>query len=171
MRFKLVHYFNVNRETFERLTQDTNLQDYIDALPNLAEREDLECKEDERYVRTRVRVFAVGFIPREVRHLLKPKMLTWIEESVYDKLNHTFDWKIIPYYFSEIVDCRGTYKYIDESPTRMRRELDGVLNISVPVLGPMGEQYIIKLLKKNFEAEYKVTTNYLKKKLRQETGA
>ncbi|MEW6202300.1 MAG: DUF2505 family protein [bacterium] len=169
MRFKLVHYFNVNTETFQRLTSDKNLQEYIDALPNLAGREDLERWEDERYAHARIRVLAVGLIPKEVRHILKPKMLTWIEESVYDKLNHTFEWKIIPYYFRQYVECRGTYKYIDEGNSRMRREIEGMLNISAPVFGRLIEQYIIQHLKKNFDAEYRVTSNYINKKLQQES--
>ncbi|MEW5947258.1 MAG: DUF2505 family protein [bacterium] len=165
MKFKLTHHFDVNTEKFEKLTTDTNLQDYIDTLPNLKEREDLEVIEDERYVRRKVRNFAIGVIPKEIRHVLKPRMLSWIEESVYDKLKHEFEWKITPYYFRDVFKCSGTYKYIDESDSRMRREIEGDLTISVPVIGPIAERYIIRELRKNFEAEYRFTANYIRKKL------
>ncbi|MFH1537686.1 MAG: DUF2505 family protein [bacterium] len=165
MKFKIVHYFDVNTEAFEELTQDADLQEYINTLPNLAEREELERVEDDRYVRTKVRNFAVGFIPREVRHMLKPHMLSWIEESVYDKQLHKFRWKITPHFFSNVFKCYGTYTYHDESPTRMRREIIGTLTVSVPVLGGMIEKYIIGELRKNFEAEYKLTKDFIRKKL------
>lgn len=165
MKFKIVHHFDVNTEDFEELTQDADLQEYINTLPNLAEREELERVEDERYVRTKVRNFAVGFIPREVRHMLKPHMLSWVEESVYDKQLHKFDWKITPHFFRNLFKCFGTYKYIDESPTRMRREIIGNITVSVPVLGKVAEKYIVTELRKNFEAEYKLTADYISKKL------
>lgn len=169
LKFKIVHHFDVNTETYEALTQDTDLQEYINTLPNLAEREELERIEDERYVRTKVRNFAVGFIPREVRHLLKPEMLSWIEESVFDKHCHNFKWKITPHYFSNVFKCFGTYTYTDETPARMRREIIGTLSISVPIFGAMIEKYIIAELRKNFEAEYKLTKGFIEKKL--EAGA
>lgn len=171
MKFRIIHHFNVNTETFELLTQDSDMDEYIRQLPNLSEREELEKHEDERFVRIRARNFAVGFIPKEIRHVVKPHMLSWLEDTVYDKRRHVIDWKITPHFFSSVFSSGGTYKYIDETPERMRREIDGDLTIRIPIVGPLLEKTIVKELKKNMEVEFNLTQRIINDKLRKRAAA
>ena len=166
MKIRFTHHFDLDVETFEEITSDPKFEEEIKKLPNVAERETIKLKEDERYVHREVRYFAKGLIPPLVRPYLKPKMLCWIEKSTYDKKKHLFKWEILPFYFKEMFECRGTYSYIDADKNRMRREIDGYLKIKVPLFGLIAEKVIIEHLKKNLDKEYKMTRNIIKKELK-----
>lgn len=163
MEIKITTYIdNMDIKTYEEITSAPEFEEELKKLPNLAEREEIKCKDTKRYTEREVRYFAIGFIPLAVRSFLKPKMLTWIEKSIYDKEKHFFEWEVIPFYFKNMVDCRGKFSLFEEGK-KLRREVSGCLKISVPVIGPLAEKVIIENLKKNIEVEHKLTSRLIKK--------
>ncbi len=164
MEINIVHYFDFNVEEFEKLTSDLDQDRYVKEMPNLAKREEIEKIEDEKYVKTKVRNFAIGFIPEPVRPFLKPHMLSWVEETIWDKENHCGDWNIVPYFFKNIFKCKGRIRYVNVGKNKMKREIKGILKIDVPVLGKIAERVIIEHLIQNFEAEYNLTKKLLEEK-------
>lgn len=166
MKFELVHYFDVDVEMFEEITSDPDMEKELLKLPNLATRELIKEVDKNGRLHREVRYIANGFIPLAIRHVIKPKMLTWMEISTFDKKKHLTEWHIEPFYFKDVIDCRGNYACHPDGKNGCRREIHGQLNISIPVIGNIAENYIITELKKNFEKEYELTTSFIERKLK-----
>ncbi len=107
---------------------------------------------------------AHGQIPKVVQHILKPQMLTWIEETTLDRKAKVFKTKITPFYFKSVVSCESTLYFVKKSDDELVRITDGFLNIRIPIFGIIIEEVIIAYLKQNFAAEHKVTFKFIKEK-------
>lgn len=158
------HYFEVPIEEFIRIlffpTED-EINDLTD-LPNVKEREEIERYEDEKIIRTKVRYFAMGFIPPQVRRHLKPHMLSWIEHSAWHKQERYWEWRIEPHFFKELINCTGKMSLLPAGE-RTRRSTRGVLRIKIPLFGELIEKIILEHLRKNFDAEVKMFHDTLKR--------
>lgn len=166
MKFELLHEFDVEVETFEEITSDPDMEKEYLKLPNLATRELVKEVEKNGKVYREVRYIANGFIPLVIRHAIKPKMLTWMEISTWDKKKHVTNWHIEPFFFKNVIDCRGIYTCKSNGNGGCLREIEGHLKISIPVIGAIAENYIITEMKKNFEVEYEITSNFIERKLK-----
>ena len=166
-KFKMVHRYDVDVETWVYIVFNTapEDEDNLLELENLQEREEIERFEDERYVKTRVRYFAVGFIPKQVRHILKPDMLSWIEEAVFDKQENFWTWNIVPHFFKKHIKCRGKMSVVPDGPGRCKRVTDGYLDIRIPVFSDFAERLIIDHLKINFDQEYEIFTQAMRRRV------
>lgn len=166
MKFELLHEFDVDVETFEDITSDPDMEKEYLKLPNLATRELVKEAEKNGKLYREVHYIANGFIPLAIRHVIKPKMLTWKEISTFDTKKHHTDWRVETYYFKNVIDCRGTYTCKSNGNGACLREIHGHIKISIPLVGPIAEEYIIREMKKNFEVEYDLTSSFIEKKMR-----
>lgn len=107
---------------------------------------------------------AHGQIPKLVQHIISPKMLTWIEETTYDRKAKTYFTKITPFYFRNMFFCESRGSYVVKSDSEFVRRNDGVLDIKIPVFGRFIEEQIIAHLRQNFDQEYKETYRVIKEK-------
>ena len=166
MKFELLHEFDVDVETFEEITSDPDMEKEYLKLPNLATREMVKEVEKHGKLHREVRYIANGFIPLAIRHVIKPKMLTWMEISTFDKKKHHTDWHVEPFYLKNVIDCRGTYTCKSNRNGGCLREIHGHIKISIPFVGAIAENYIITEMKKNFEVEYEITSSFIERKLK-----
>jgi hypothetical protein len=107
---------------------------------------------------------AHGQIPKLVQHLIQPRMLTWIEDTTYDRKSKTFFTKITPFYFRSVFFCENRGYFIRKSEKELVRVQEGILDIKIPVFGTFIEEQIIAHLRRNFDEEYKVTFKAIKEK-------
>lgn len=124
---------------------------------------DLLKKEDMgEKVKLTFRYCAHGEIPKVLQQILTPKMLSWLEESVWDRKTKTYTYKIKTFYFTKQFSCVGHWKYFKNGDGVSMQTVEGDLNIRIPVFGPLIEKEVIKHLMKNFDEGYRKTSEELK---------
>jgi hypothetical protein len=107
---------------------------------------------------------AHGQIPKVIQHILKPKMLTWIEATTLDRRARSFTSTITPFYFKNVFRCESRGYFNKLSGNEFLRVTEGVLEIRIPVFGGLIEEAILAHLKQNFDTEYKLTYKTVKEK-------
>ena len=150
MKFKIEHKFvgSPYEDVLHFLTEE-NLFDPQN-LPNV--------KGNKALVET------VTEVPKVVQHLIKPEMLSWIEETTYDRKKKTYHTKITPFYFKNVFFCENRGYFVKKSETEILRVNDGILNIKIPVFGTFIEEQIIAHMKQNFEVEYRASYKIVKER-------
>ncbi len=133
----------------------------FEELPNVTQNKEIwrEEKGNLRYLK--VEWCAHGQIPKVAQKVVSPKMLTWIEESIWDKEKYIYSFKIKPFYFAKQIDCEGSTKFYSKGKNKCARLFDIKLRIHIPVVGLVLEMAILELLKKNEEEEYKLSLKAL----------
>ncbi|MEW5945607.1 MAG: hypothetical protein AB1742_05360 [bacterium] len=114
-------------------------------------------KREEREGKTYLTVLysAHGQIPKFIQHLIKPRMLSWRETGVWDPAALVYSFQIIPFYFTSIFTCKGTWSYHPVSDEKTIQICDGFIEIRMPVFGPFVEKEIIKNLYVNLDNGYR----------------
>lgn len=131
-------------------------------LPNVKSRKVLKEKweGDKKYIT--VEWCAHGEIPKAAQRIIKPKMLTWIEESVWDRKERTYLFKIKTHYFTNLVKCFGTVSFHPKGQTKTIKKLDGILEINIPLIGKIMEKAVARHLYINFDKEHEISSKKVK---------
>lgn len=162
-RYRFTDYYTCPLDVTVHLLMETpgiyDLQD----LPNVSKSELMEERDagDRKYIKVKWNVH--GQIPPLAQKIIKPEMLTFIEDSVWDRKTLTYSTKIIPHFFKQQVDCRHKVEFFDNGDGRTKRVLSGFFEFKVPIIGPLFEVVVIKYLKQNSDADFKLSSNALKK--------
>lgn len=169
-----IHFFQqfpgIDPDKLNDIWSDPNvIVRIVKALPNIQERELLEENQDEKFLRRKVRYLAKGPIPTFAQKVLRPDMLSWVEETVYDKKNRVYQVKCVPHFFADRVENELTIRLLPDGKGGSLRIIEGVLNLKVPFLvRGMAENLVNRYLKDNTEKEYQVlkteVENYLSNK-------
>ena len=102
-----------------------------------------------------------GDIPEPLRPIALPHLLTWREIGCWDTSNNCYSYKLKPLHFSHLVNAWGTIKLIGGEDGKVVRELEGEINIALPVLGNLAARTIIGYMLGNYEKEAKEFDRYL----------
>jgi hypothetical protein len=96
-----------------------------------------------------------GDIPEKLRHLINPKMLTWIEKGEYDYDKKEYFYTVRTFYFTNLVKITGLIKYLKDGEEKTIRTLDGEIKINIPIFGAIAEKKIVEIQKANLELDVK----------------
>lgn len=164
MKFKIEHRFEggpyeevVHFLTEEYVFEPTKLENVKSNKP-ISE----VVTEDKKYWKNEW--CAHGQIPKIVQHIITPKMLTWVEETTFDRKKITYHTKITPFYMKNVVRCESDGYFVKVSDRELLRVQSGFLDIRIPIFGSFIEEQIIAGLRQNFDQEYKVTFKVVKEK-------
>src|SRR5205823_463628 len=144
-RFTVENEFPVSVAAFEALLDSPELPArLVKAMPGVDAIEPLERHEDEREVRRRVRYRpnVDGKIPAFGRAVVKPSMLEWVEESVWDKAAHNYRYRIVPNLpeaWRDRFDSHGRYQ-LTATTRGVRRLIEGEIHVRVPLVGGLVEK-------------------------------
>jgi len=109
-KYKITHYYDYYIDTVTKLLMDNEepIYDLLD-LPNAASIKPLEERDEgiRKYIRNEWCVH--GQMPRIVQKVVKPEMLTFVEDSVWDREALTYTAKIIPHHFNKQIDARHAH--------------------------------------------------------------
>jgi hypothetical protein len=160
-RFSIEDRFDATVEEFEALLNHVEFYERLKAaMPGIQQIEPLARDEDEREIRRRVRYtpHVEGKIPAFGRAFVKPSMLSWIEESTYDKAAHRFRYRIVPNLPSawrDRFDSHGEYTLRPSTAGSggLERRIDGELHVRVPLFGRRVERMLRAEVETNFRAE------------------
>lgn len=161
--YKITHYYNYQLKTVCKLLMDNDkpIYELVD-LPNVSQNTPLEERDmgDKKFLKIKWCVH--GQMPPIVQKVVKPEMLTFIEESVWDRKTFTYSTKIIPHFFAKQIDARHKVEFFDNGDGRTKRVLSGTFEVRIPIIGAIFELTILKVLKQNCEDDFKMSNNALK---------
>lgn len=136
------------------------LPDMVDCLPNVERIETLERRSEGARTWLLNRWVATGKVPLFARKYVKPDMLTWLDDAVWDEEDWSVSWRFRFPAWEGLVDVSGTNRFYEEGPRRTRVVIDGTLAIDggrIPGLPasvaavalPEVERFILALVKPN----------------------
>lgn len=139
----------------------TTLRDEVEylstLLPNVKTYELLEKKPlGNGKLRTVERWGAHAPIPGVLRHLLKPAMLVWDTENLWDEKNFSCEWKVTPKHFANVFHCSGGWKMKPGEDAETQVNLRGEVSARIPILGSLIEQLITMHFYKNLDVNMDV---------------
>ncbi len=169
MKFELVHYFDgpLDRVAYWLMESTEPLIEPAD-LPNVTECEELDRKDTDTERIIKWKFCAHSDIPKALQHLIKPEMLTWIHDSVFDKKAKVDTFKITPFYFKNVFSCSGSASFSPDG-NRTKRIIKGDVRLKIPIVGAIFEDQVVKKLKENITEEYKVTSKNVAEKIAAES--
>lgn len=155
-KFRFTHHFDVSADmwVYACLNPPPGDGDLLKKLDNIQDREEIEKVECDRFIKAKVRYCATGLIPKSLTQVIKPHMLSWIEETIFDKAGNFWTWNVTPNHFRNIIESRGKMSIIPEGERRCRRVTAGFISIGMPVLGELAEKVILDHLRNNINQEY-----------------
>jgi len=163
-RYRLVQHFDYFIDTVVDILMEskTPLYDMVD-LPNVSNSKLIEEKDlgDTKLIKNEWCVH--GQIPPMAQKFIKPEMLTFVEDSVWDRRTKVYSTKVIPHFLKNQVDVRHKVEHIDNGDGRTKRIVSGYIEVKIPVIGPIFEATVIKYIKQNAEEDFKMTSGALDK--------
>lgn len=144
-------------------------QEIVKYIEDLKEVRELERKKlsDGKILTRGLWVAKPDKIPIILRTIIRPEMLRWEDETVWDEKNLSCNWKNKIFYFAEHFKCEGKWSFEREEENKTKAILDGYLKIFIPPIngvpktltdkaGELIEKIVLKELqpnlKKNMEA-------------------
>ena len=154
MKFTFRHEIEAPMEDLIELTQDRVGRD-VKVYPNVTSVKMLEEKQEGNKKFTKLETCANGDIPPKLRKLIQPKMLSWIEEGVFDYDKNEYSYNIKPFYFKDRFIMKAVVKWKKLSDNKTLREMKGEIKVKVPVLGQIAEKKISETQKENLDLDVK----------------
>jgi hypothetical protein len=135
-----------------------NVQYFKDSMPNVSSVKLIErVDHPDGRIHVKMEFCAHGQIPKAIQHIIKPEMLTWREISTWDPNTKRYNFEIKPHFMPNMFSCKGYWGYVERGPNKTAQFVDGVLEIKVPIFGPMIEKAIWPNLEKNWQESYVLT--------------
>ncbi len=140
-----------------------NLPEFASTIPNVKKVEVNSRDEvDDHTVRLVSRWYGKGEIPKVVRSVVKPEMISWLDTAVWDEKEHTCRWELETYFFKENVKCAGVNYYRAKGKGKTEIEITGNLEVTVRgirgvprllerKIQPQIEKFIVKLVTPNLK--------------------
>lgn len=129
-------------------------------LPELGAPELLDQRRDGEEVHQRVRYRFAGALSPAVMAVVDPAKLTWVEETVYDRRAHTGDHQVLPDHYANRLKASFTTR-LEPAGNGTRREVDGVVRVSFPLVAGRVEKAIVGGLTEHAHLESEVLTRWL----------
>ncbi len=154
--FRLEHQFpDIPVDLFERYLNHPELIAMLSGMPAFRSR-DLVDKKDlgDGRVEWRFKVVAGGDIPASARRVVNEDMLTWHEDTRFEPTEHAIHWTIVPLKdkVKDILEAHGVWK-LEPQGEGTRRIIEGHINVKIPFVGKVVEQFLASELKKNYDVE------------------
>ncbi len=168
-RFVVEDRFDATVAELIALLDDPALYERLQsAMPALERIQPLERTDEGDVVRKRVRYVprTEGKIPAFGRAFVKPSMLSWIEESTFDRREARFTYRIVPNLpasWRDRFDTHGEYRLLDDGG-RVLRRLEGEIHVRVPLFGGRVERMLRKEVETNFRAESQAIAAWLRER-------
>lgn len=125
----------------------------VDTYPNVTKTTVKKRETQGHITKLVVETVANGDIPKALRKVILPKMLTWMEYGTWDDKEKTYEYKVKTHYFSNITNVGGKFFYTEPEPGKCKRRLEGYVEINLPVLGKIAEKKISEVQMENLELD------------------
>jgi len=164
MKFSMDHYFDTPADKIIDMLKAGEDLCRMEDLPNVSSRKVIERRREGKKMFSRIEWNVHGQIPKIAQKILRPEMLTFVEESVWDDDDTTFRTKIIPHYLKDKLSCNTTSQWSAAGDGKARRRFGGELVLNIPIVGPVAEKTIVDYLKKNNDKNAVIVRKFLQEK-------
>lgn len=106
-------------------------------------------------------------IPRVVRPILKPDMLAWKDDIIWDEKKYECHWTVESFFFNEFFHCEGSWKFKAAGKKKTLVQLEGSLHVYISHFPPFPDR-LVQGASKIIE---KMILNHLKPNLTQGINA
>lgn len=162
VKFKVERIFDYPVEDVVKLFMESGQTAYdVSELQNVTQFKILKEEDKGEKVASIKEWCAHAQIPKALQHIISPKMLTWLEHSVWDRPSKTYTFEIEPHYMKNKVECSGKSTYRDKGG-KCARNFEMKLDVKIPILGQIFENVVIGLMKDNEAQDFKLCTKALK---------
>jgi len=153
VHFRIEQRFALPLETVENGLHDPRFIESMAELPRLGRPQLLSSERIPGEVHQRVRYAFAGELSSAVRAVVKPDLLTWVEDSTVDLENHESVFDILPDHYASLLRCHGTFVLVADGPRSCSRVAEGEIKVSVPLVGGKVERAIVSGLDEHAQAE------------------
>lgn len=158
--FELTHDFaDISLEKFEKYLNHEKLNDLLEKELDFASRKLVKTTDDKNTISWVFEVKKKANLPSAIKNIIKTDLISWQEESVFNKKNHTINWEIIPLTKGLNYIAQGTAK-LSKNKNGCSRYLSGSVTVSVPLIGKLIETTIVKELVKSYDIEPSVQKSF-----------
>lgn len=147
MKFTMEHVFNWPHKKITDLLANGEYLVPMDEVPNVSEYRRIETVRKGDKIFSKNEWCVHGKIPSIAQKIIRPEMLTFIEDTVWDDNTTTFTTRIIPHFFKNQFICRTSSSWQSAGNSVTKRIFSGSLEIRIPIIGPPVEKAIIDQLK------------------------
>lgn len=161
MRFHIEQEFAGGVEAVEAALSSPELLARMAALPKVGGAELLEQRVDGEKVLQRIRYRFTGELSSAVTAVVNPNQLTWVEESVIDRVSHITTWTIVPDHYASRLTCSGTFRLTAKADDLTVRVTDAEIKVHFPLVGRRVEKAIVSGLEDHAAGEEAVVSAYL----------
>ena len=130
------------------------------ALPKIGGAELLDQQVAGDRVTQRVRYRFTGDLNSAVTAVIDPALLSWVEESVLDRVTHVTTWQIVPDHYTSRLTCGGTFSLTERDGTTVRNTA-AEIKVHFPLVGGRVERAIVSGLQEHAVAEQAAVMAYL----------
>lgn len=149
MKTELVHYFNWPAEKIIEILKAGEDLFSMEDLPNVSSRKEIEKRRTGSKLYRKYEWCVHGQIPPIAQKFIKPEMLTFVEDTVWDDNTSTFDVKVIPHFLKNSLTCYTKSKWGAANNIRTKRIVECAITVKIPIIGPILEKTILDYFKKN----------------------
>jgi hypothetical protein len=158
--FKLVHEQNCNPEKFWEVFFDDAYNKAIYKHVGTKERQFLDLQDHGDTKTWVLRVFPERDLPDFVKKLVKGD-LGYIEHAVMHKSKNRIESRIEPTLFKDKTRINSVYTVESIGPNKVRRTMEGDVDVSFPLIGKKVESVIVADLEKAYQAIADFTNEWL----------
>lgn len=160
MKLKSEYIFNADMaKTIDICVTQTigNVDYFKETMPNVSSVKLIERKDQpDGKIHVKMEFCAHGQIPKAIQHIIKPDMLTWREISTWDPNTRRYNFDVKTRFFSNVFVSKGYWEYNTRGDNKTAQTCNGLLEIRIPIFGPIIEKAIWTNLEKNWDESFQV---------------
>lgn len=134
-----------------------------DVYPNISSNRRTRWEECGDEIHCEYLVCGNGDIPKPLRFIAAPHMLSWREIGRWDMNSNTYQYHMKPFFFANLINAWGIIRLREDGPESVIRELEGEIRIDLPLVGPLASRTIVGYMLGNYEKEAREFDKYLKR--------
>ncbi|GEM_PF-992831 len=163
VKFKKIRVYDHNAEQSVDYLIERELGYDIVELQNVTSVKKIKRTDDGKVRKDVDEWCAHAQLPKSLQHVIPPKALTWIAYAEWIRATKTIYFRIEPIVLKNKVECAGRTIYSGDAQNRLVRDFEISINVKMPVLGQVAENFIIEVLKNNERQDDELCRKILKR--------
>ena len=161
MKFSMYHYFDWPVEKITSIMKAGEDLYPMEDLQNVSARKRIRQERVGSKIHRVYEWCVHGQIPKIAQKIIRPDMLTFTEETVWDDDLCSFTSKITPHFLGNTIYCVTSSTWSAGGENRARRHVESTITINIPVIGPVAEKAIVDHFKKNNDQSAELVRKHL----------
>lgn len=158
--FELTHEFeNISLEKFEKYLNHEILNNLLEKELDFVSRKLVKTSNNKHNISWIFEVKKKANLPSALKNMIKSDTISWQEESIFNSKDHSISWEITPLNKGLNFVAKGVAK-LSQAKNGCIRHLSGSVSVSIPLVGKLIENTIVKELVKNYDIEPNIQKSF-----------